>query len=748
MHINIRMFSVLFCFLSFQAVWGQNESSWKNFTDMKKTNDAYATQNGIWGGTEGGAFYFNYADSSFQQFGKPEGLNGSPVTAVSVDKYGKIWFGSNNGIIDVYNPVNNSFKRILDIYNSGRTMKGINSITTKGDTVFISTDFGLSLINPVNYLFYDTFFKFGNLSSNIKVQNCLPSDLLYVCLDQGLAIQKSANLAPSSPDSWRIYTTQDGLTSNNVKKIIKYRDTILAIADKGIQYLLNDKWIIYLADFRDISISDISQRNDTLFILASNELFTWKDIAYANVKTNKYAVTNKIVLGNANQIFTTTVKGIKGYTGQFRDRFFAPQGPEANYSSDMTFDSKGNLWVASASDRTGIGFYKYDGKKWDYYSLASFPVIQTDSYFKAYSGTDNKVYLGSWGAGFLRITNDTIFQVFNTNNTPLVGTKLDPKYLVIHGMKNDSKNNIWILNYESATGLPLNVLTKDSLWYNFGNYAYPGAYNYTNLVVDQYDTKWFVSDAPSSSLYYFNENSTLSKTTDDVFGSITSSDGLKSYDIKCLALDKRGDLWVGTSLGANIITNTGAVLSNKLPKILSAYAINQQGINCIAVDPLNQKWVGTNQGLMLLSTDGTSLIKVYDSKNSFLLSDVIKSVAIDENSGTVYVGTDYGISSFQTSFIKPADSFSELKAYPNPLIIDGTNKVITIDGLIKDTDMKILSVSGKLIQQVTTPGGRVAFWDGKDSDGKFVGSGIYIIVAYDKEGNSVAKTKVAVIRNK
>ena len=40
------------------------------------------------------------------------------------------------------------------------------------------------------------------------------------------------------------------------------------------------------------------------------------------------------------------------------------------------------------------------------------------------------------------------------------------------------------------------------------------------------------------------------------------------------------------------------------------------------------------------------------------------------------------------------------------------------------------------------------YWDGKDLEGKAVNSGIYIIVAYDKEGNSVATSKVAVLRNK
>jgi hypothetical protein len=131
-----------------------------------------------------------------------------------------------------------------------------------------------------------------------------------------------------------------------------------------------------------------------------------------------------------------------------------------------------------------------------------------------------------------------------------------------------------------------------------------------------------------------------------------------------------------------------------------------------------------------------------------LLADVIRSIAIDENEGTVYVGTDAGLTSFDTPSIKPLDSFSELFVYPNPFLVENENGLLTIDGLIKDTQIKILNISGKLISEFSSPGGRVAYWDGKDIEGKLVNSGIYIIVAYDTEGSNVATSKVAVLRNK
>jgi hypothetical protein len=176
--------------------------------------------------------------------------------------------------------------------------------------------------------------------------------------------------------------------------------------------------------------------------------------------------------------------------------------------------------------------------------------------------------------------------------------------------------------------------------------------------------------------------------------------------------------------------------------------LRQQTINCIAVDPLNQKWIGTNQGLLLVNSDGSRLIATYDTRNSSLLSDVIRSIAIDENKGIVYVGTDAGLTSFETPAVKPLESFSELFVYPNPFLVQSKNEFLTIDALIKDSDIKILNISGKLINEFSSPGGRVAYWDGKDLDGTPVNTGIYIIVAYDQDGNNVATSKVAVLRSK
>src|SRR5690606_8717701 len=248
-------------------------------------------------------------------------------------------------------------------------------------------------------------------------------------------------------------------------------------------------------------------------------------------------------------------------------------------------------------------------------------------------------------------------------------------------------------------------------------------------------------------LFYFNELKTYDNPNDDYSGYLSTQSGLNSTDINDIVVDRRGDIWVGTSLGINIISNTSTVTtSNPQLRVSSVFSVRQQSINSIAVDPLNQKWVATNQGIVLLNSDGSRLLAAFDTKNSPLLSDIIESITIDELTGIVYVGSEAGLTAFETPSVKPEESFSELFTFPNPFVITDGSQFVTVDGLVRDCDIKILSVSGKLVSEFSSPGGRVGYWDGRNNDGDLVNSGIYIIVAYDREGNNVATGKVAVLR--
>lgn len=741
------MIKVLFLFVILFTINAlpQQFSNWKNYTDMKNVNAISSKDNLVWSATNGGAFLYEHTSSSYTTLTKSNGLGGISLTAVAIDGSDKIWFGSNDGIIDVYNKSNNSFRNILDIFiNPGIISKRINELAVSGDTIIVSTDFGISLVDANNYFFFDTFTKFGDLPSNIPVNSTLKTDLVYACTNQGIAIQKPGAINLSAPESWNVYRTTEGLPSNIANKVVSYNNLIIAATRNGLASYNGIVWEQFIPQLNSLNITDLLVNDNSLYILVDSlQVYSYLN----NSLTSLFISSSKNLTGltylQDTGILASSLNGIVIVNN---NSIVLPNGPAANRFPNTVVDNNGVFWSASGTDVSGVGFYKFNGQSWENFNTTNTPQLPSNAFYNIFASRTNKIYLGNWGEGISVYDNGEIKNYKHEMNTP--GIPLNPDFIVITDLAEDSRNNLWVLNYGAADR---KNLSRTSDFVEWTSYTIPAIGNIYvdecfNLAIDQYDTKWFGCQRYRRGLFYFNERNTAA-TGDDLSGYLTTSSGLNDDFITSLVVDRRGDLWVGTSLGVNIISNTSTVLSSAPQlRITSVFSLRQQTITQIIVDPLNLKWIGTNQGLTLVNPDGTALLATFDTKNSALLSDNITSLAIDENSGILYVGTDRGLTSFQTSSIRPKETFEELIIYPNPLILNDGSNTATIDGLIRDTDIKILSVSGKLVKQFSSPGGRIAYWDGRDDFGDLVPSGVYFIIAFDKEGNNVEKGKIAVIR--
>ena len=735
------------CFL-LTSIFPQQFTNWKNFANMKAVADVHFSGGNIWAATDGGVFKFSPADNSFRTLTKADGLQGITLTSITSDPNGRIWFGSNRGILDVFDETTDNFRVILDIANSNQVNKRINYLVNISDTIIVSTDFGVSLIDANSFLFFDTFFKFGNFSTNTRVNYANKYGLFYVCTDEGIAIQKPEATNLSAPESWNVFTTSDGLPSNKVLKAVVFQGEIIAATEKGFAKFNGTNWEPFISPFDNKLIPDMNVSGDSLFFIAENKLFLYNNGIISELLNPENGLS-RFERNNDGSFAGATSGGAAYITTDLNVSYLIPNGPASNQFPSIAVDNKGVFWSASGKDNTGVGFYRFDKSTWTNFNVENTPQLPDDDIYRVFTSSDGFTYFGTWGYGFIK-TDGKIFEVFNRENSGMQGIPENPDFLVVTGFGKDSKQNLWILNFAAVDRRTLSMLTPDSTWHHF---IIPAAQNrflaqHFNLAVDPYDTKWFSSgDNDRQGLFYFNEMKT-DDVSDDRSEFISSANGLNTNDVRAVVVDKRGDVWVGTALGVNVISNTSSVTSSggALLRVSSVFSLRQQSINAIAVDPLNQKWVGTNQGLLLVNSDGSRLIAALDSKNSPLLSDRIISLAIDADAGIVYVGTDKGLSSFETPFTKPKESFDKLFVYPNPYVVSDGANLLTIDGLIKDTDIKILTIDGSLVSEFSSPGGRTAFWDGRDMDGNIVNSGVYLIVAFDREGNNVITGKVAVLK--
>ncbi|HMK39806.1 MAG TPA: two-component regulator propeller domain-containing protein, partial [Bacteroidota bacterium] len=227
---------------------------------------------------------------------------------------------------------------------------------------------------------------------------------------------------------------------------------------------------------------------------------------------------------------------------------------------------------------------------------------------------------------------------------------------------------------------------------------------------------------------------------------LNSTNGLPSDVASTIVVDRDNQIWVGTDRGVAIILDPSNPL--RTGAIATYRPANGLTVNAIAVDPLNQKWVATTEGVILYSPDGTQALASYtvESTAGKLIDNNVKSIAVDPGTGTVYFGTTGGLASLSTPAVSPKAQFDKLTVYPNPFLVpNGT--LLTVDGLVANSSLKILTIDGRLVREIKTAGGRIGFWDGKDDQGNVVSSGVYVIVGFTEDGSQAGAGKVAVIRH-
>lgn len=144
-----------------------------------------------------------------------------------------------------------------------------------------------------------------------------------------------------------------------------------------------------------------------------------------------------------------------------------------------------------------------------------------------------------------------------------------------------------------------------------------------------------------------------------------------------------------------------------------------------------------------MSEDGTKLIHHFDSKNSPLFSNNVKSIAIDSKTGDVFFGTSKGIISYRSDAIEGQENFTDVYSYPNP-VKDNYTGPIVIKGLVSNTIVKITNISGTLVSELTSKGGQ-AIWDAKNFKGERVGTGVYMVFCTNQDGSQKLATKIVVI---
>lgn len=380
-----------------------------------------------------------------------------------------------------------------------------------------------------------------------------------------------------------------------------------------------------------------------------------------------------------------------------------------------------------------------------------------------------KIWFGSFFEGIYCVKNGEQVQKIDHLNSPMY---LD-FVVCVSDLKFDKEGNLWFsfYNFNKTTYAPLYILPKDKLYkenltaddfisIDLGNFAT----TYGSQLCISKDGRYVLlgSNMWKSKLAIIDTNGTLTDISDDrvaIVSTYNDQDG-KNFDIGYINSIKEdnGKYWLATNVGVGLINNIKAAFSGnvvvnrvKVPRNdgtnLADYLLDGLCINDIAVDGANRKWFGSStSGLYLTSSEGSEILEHFSTENSPLTSDEITSVACSSDDNRVFIGTKKGTLVYESDAAPAQNDYSDVYAYPNPVRPDYSGH-ITVAGLMDNSLVKITDSMGNLIYSGRSTGGMFV-WDGLNSEGSRVNTGVYYVFASQNENDksSGCVTKILVVK--
>lgn len=447
----------------------------------------------------------------------------------------------------------------------------------------------------------------------------------------------------------------------------------------------------------------------------------------------------------------------------------APDGPSSNnfyrlYMHDGTLYGVGGLWWQNADAGRPFEVHVWDGDAWTEFEQ---PTEQQTGHQNIDAlcmdfdpTTEGHVMVGA-KSGMYEFQDGKLVNSFNVDNSELKSPWSDNArylYTIVTSMAYDENGTLWLLNPLVDNSLKsYNGNTGE--WTTWQHQEMSGGANYDlqGLFISPTNgMMWFINCYNNNADFFSYDR------TNDVlqhYGpSFTNQNGSTITPQRgyCTAEDRNGNVWIGTSSGPLYLTaeaiRSGSTVFTQyvVPRNdgtnLGDYLLGNIAITAIAIDGGNRKWFGTNgNGVFLISSDNNTQVQHFTTDNSPLPSDIIMDILVDGSTGRVYFATDKGLCSYLSDATEPATSMTKdnVYAYPNPVNPDYTGP-ITVVGLTYDAEVKITTSNGTLVAEGRSTGGTFT-WDGCDSEGRRVASGVYMVHTSTSSGDKGTVCKIAIV---
>ncbi len=731
---------------------------WRDHFSYQNIYQVISAENRVYGVAKKGLFYYDKEDYTINRVNKISELSDIGISTAAYDKRTKTlvvaYTNSNIDLVVHDNTYNISDIKRKDISGD----KSIYHIRFHDKKAYLACGFGIVVIDLQRKEIQDVYYL-GENGNNITITDVAFTDSLIVAgtksgLRQAPKDHKFLNISTN----WSIVTdpsiegkhitalevlnNQLIITENNAnntihiyrqiddKSFIKWRSGYinsikvssgkLLISDCNSVRIYNSNYqltdSIISGDYwlNNIYAYDAEIENNALFI-GNN----WAGIIYFPNYKNKEAHSLMPSGPTSDNIFKIV---------SYQDRIYACPGGIQKFIPASMGIFQNNEWKnLSGNIKDTI---------WDITDVVVDPKDK------------DKLYASSWSSGIVEISNNTVQQLYNEQNSEGAIVRHSSGTVRIGCVAIDENKNLWYCN--SLEPNVLGVRKADGSWKSF----------YTNNVIKESDIYRLMIDSMYSYKWFFGrENKIYIHNGVDKIAYINPNNGskLETSQINCIVQDHNNEIWIGTDKGIKVIYNFSEAFSNgghgemspiSCNNILYSengnveYLLAYENITSIAVDGANRKWIGTaSGGIFLISASGDEQLLHFSSANSPLISNKISCIGIQGESGEVFIGTDKGLVSYRgTATYANATPEETIQVFPNPVRPEYTGP-IAIKGFTRDALVHITNASGHVIYSTQALGGQ-AVWYGKNHSGARVASGVYYVFASDKNGKNRSIGKV------
>ena len=759
---------------------------WRDHFPYRSAISAATGGEHVYCATSTACFRYHPNSGEVERITKANGLSDAGINGITWnDALGGLLVHYSNGNLDLVYP-DGSYFNMSDIKRANITAdKSVNTALMVGTDAYLGCGFGVVVVDLVQREVRETWF-IGPNGAQVQVNGiAFHGDSIHLATEEGMysAYRYAANLAAFT--NWHKRTDLppamvqgpfDHVVSFGERLLINYRsatnaDTLLMITEDAIERFAPH----YGSKNRSLRVSADGQR----LVIARYGTLNSYDQAMTELMVHHgypggYVTDPIMALDGGPGVIWSADKalGLARGTGSFNGSWVYPPGPGNDGVYRMDCEG-GALYVSTgAVSSTWNNTYNKDGvhhfvgghwqtDHWENDQLMlganDFAGAANDMFAVVVDpGDPNRAFAGSWDDGLLEFRNRQPVMWYNTTNSSLQNEiNGHPGKTNVGGLAFDPDGHLWITN--AYAGSPISVFTAEGSWKSFSpGEVLGGNFLLSDILVARTGQKWMIRPR-GNGLLVFDDNGTIENVSDDrykVLNNMEGSGGLPTADVRAIAEDKNGHIWVGTAQGPVIFYDPAGILDNS-PADAQQILIEQDGnvqvlletevVTAIAVDGADRKWIGTeSSGAFLLSPDGRTQIAHFTAENSPLPGNTITCMAIDGESGEVFFGTDRGIIGYRGEAVEGAVENECASVFPNPLRESHAGPV-AITGLVRDSEVRITDVAGNLVYRTTSLGGQ-AIWPGTDMSGYRVATGVYLILATDREGSTKCNSKILVVR--